>query len=196
MIRSLFTAAALAAIPVTLPAAAQEMPASMETVGPVVGDPAPPVNVVTAAGDPANLATLAGENGTAIAFVRSLAWCPYCQKQAIGLEDAKAPLDEAGWSLVALSYDSPETLARFAGKKDITYTLVSDADSEVIRAFNLLNRDVREGSRQWGIPHPAIVFIRKDGTVAAVLREEGYKKRPEVEAVVETAKLLNEAAGS
>ena len=95
-----------------------------------------------------------------------------------------------------MSYDSPETLAGFAEKNGLTYTMVSDADSEVIRAYGLLNEEMREGSKYWGIPHPAVVFVRTDGTVGAVLREEGYEKRPEVEAITETALLLNEAAGS
>lgn len=167
-----------------------------DMVGPMVGSTAPELNVVTSSGDPATLATLAGEKGTAIAFIRSLDWCPYCQKQAIGLEAAKAPLEEAGWSLVALSYDSPDTLAGFAADKGLSYTLVSDEASEAIKAYGLLNEDMKEGSKYYGIPHPAILFIRTDGTVAAILREEGYKDRPQVEAVTETATLLNEAAGS
>lgn len=196
MIRATLTALGLAAA-LALPMTAQESAAPADRmIGPIVGSPAPAGDVVTSDGTETTLAALAGENGTAIAFIRSLDWCPYCKKQAIGLEAAKAPLEEAGWSLVALSYDDPATLAGFAEDKGLTYTLVSDEGSEVITAYGLLNADMEEGSRYWGIPHPAIVFVRTDGTVAAVLREEGYKDRPEVEVVTETATLLNEASGS
>jgi peroxiredoxin Q/BCP len=190
-------AALVFAAALVLPGAAQQsaVPAD-EMIGPMVGAQAPAGTVVTAAGEETTLAALAGENGTAIAFVRSLDWCPYCKAQAKGLEAARAPLEEAGWSLVLLSYDSPETLAGFAEKNGLTYTMVSDANSELIRAYGLLNEEMREGSKYWGIPHPAVVFVRTDGTVGAVLREEGYEKRPEVEAITETALLLNEAAGS
>lgn len=164
------------------------------TLGPAIGQPAPALDVMTAAGDPATLDSLSGEAGTAIAFVRSLDWCPYCKKQAMELEGARAPLEEAGWSLVALSYDDPETLAGFAADKGLTYTLVSDEGSEAIRAYGLLNEEMTKGSKYWGIPHPAIVFIRADGTVAEVLHEDGYKDRPEVELVTETAERLS--AGS
>lgn len=180
-----------------LPLTAQESAAPADQmIGPIVGSEAPAATVTKADGTETTLAALAGENGTAIAFVRSLDWCPYCKKQAGELEAAKAPLEEAGWSLVALSYDAPETLNAFADKAGITYSLLSDEASDVIRAYGLLNEEMKEGSRYYGIPHPAIIFVRTDGTVAAVLREEGYKDRPPVEVVTETATLLNEAAGS
>lgn len=196
MIRSTLTALGLAAA-LTLPVMAQESAAPADQmIGPIVGSEAPAATVITSDGAETTLAALAGENGTAIAFVRSLDWCPYCKKQAIGLEAAKVPLEEAGWSLVALSYDDPATLAGFAEDKGLSYRLVSDETSSVIRAYGLLNEEMKEGSRYYGIPHPAIIFVRTDGTVAAVLREEGYKDRPEVEIVTETATLLNEASGS
>ncbi len=195
MIRSTLAAICLAAAAASPAMAQQSGVAEADMIGPMVGSMAPEIDVVTSAGAQATLETLAGENGTAIAFIRSLDWCPYCQKQAIGLEAAKAPLEDAGWSLVALSYDSPETLAGFAEDKGLSYTLVSDEGSDAIKAYGLLNEEMKEGSKYYGIPHPAILFIRTDGTVAAVLREQGYKNRPEVEVVTETATLLNEAAG-
>lgn len=196
MFRKQLAALGLAAA-LALPGLAQQsaVPAE-EMIGPMVGAQAPAGTVVTSQGEETSLAALAGENGAAIAFVRSLDWCPYCKAQAKGLEAARAPLEAAGWSLVLLSYDSPETLTGFAEQNELTYTMVSDADSEVIRAYGLLNEEMREGSKYWGIPHPAVVFVRTDGTVGAVLREEGYETRPEVEAITETAVLLNEAAGS
>lgn len=200
MIRSIRAPLGLVALGLAALAAASAMaqesavpPAEM--IGPVVGTEAPPLSGMTSDGQAVTLDALAGENGTVIAFIRSLDWCPYCQKQAIGLEEARVPLEEAGWSLAGLSYDSQETLANFIHENGINYVLVSDPESEVIRDYGLLNEEMREGSKYWGIPHPAVVFIRADGTVAAVLREEGYKDRPQVEAVTETAVLLNEAAG-
>ena len=196
MIRFTLAAASAAALFALSSAAQESAVPTDQMIGPMVGSEAPAATVVTSGGETTTLSALAGENGTAVAFVRSLDWCPYCKKQAIELENAKAPLAEAGWSLVVLSYDAPETLADFADDKDLTYTLVSDEGSEVIRAYGLLNEEMKEGSRYWGIPHPAIVFVRTDGTVGAVLREEGYKDRPQVEAVTEAASLLNQAEGS
>ncbi|MEQ9314502.1 MAG: peroxiredoxin family protein [Henriciella sp.] len=196
MIRHFLAAAFIAgAVPAgaTLAEPADQAEAGM--IGPMVGAMAPEVSVTTSANETVPLLSLAGEHGVAVVFVRSLDWCPYCKKQAMDLEAAKAPLEEAGWPLVLVSYDPVETQAEFAGDKGLTYAIVSDQGSDAIRAFGLLNDEAKEGSRFYGIPHPAIVFVRTDGTVGAVLREEGYKARPPVDVVTETATLLNEAYG-
>ncbi|MEM7767949.1 MAG: peroxiredoxin family protein [Pseudomonadota bacterium] len=162
-------------------------------IGPIVGAQAPVLDMVEAVGTEDAFATPSG-NGTALVFVRSADWCPFCKTQLIELNDAVGPLSAAGWRLSALSYDSPAVLEAFASEHALDFVLLSDQGSDAIRAFDLLNEDMKPASRAYGIPHPAVVFIRDDGTVAAVLREEGYKERPSVESILQTATLLNEAA--
>lgn len=197
MLRSAILAAAVIGLSAA-PALADDVKAEMADavqIGPTVGAAAPAFTLTTTDGQPATLETISGTNGTALVFVRSADWCPFCKKQIAELNAAKVPLAEAGWSLAAVSYDSPETLATFTTNKGISYPLLSDTGSAVIKAMGLLNTDNEPGSRFYGIPHPAIVFIRADGTVAAVMREEGYRDRPQVDVVIEAASLLNEAAG-
>lgn len=192
MIRSTLIAFAAAGL---IAAATAETDPAAYGIGPVVGQPAPGLEgtvVVT----PETALAAETPNGTVIAFVRSADWCPYCKTQLQDLNAATAPLAEAGWGLAALSYDSPETLSGFAEANGLTYKLLSDEGSETIRAFGLFNDEIAEGSRFHGIPHPAVVFIRTDGTVGAVLREEDYRERPKVEAILDTARLLNAAAAA
>ena len=111
-------------------------------------------------------------------------------EQLIDLKEAAAPLGEEGWTLIGVSYDSPEILADFKSAKALPYGLYSDTGSAAIDAFDLRNPDVPAGSRYDGIPHPAIIFISADGTVKAVMREEGYKDRPAVDAVLAMAAAL------
>ncbi|MEM1152012.1 MAG: redoxin domain-containing protein, partial [Pseudomonadota bacterium] len=125
--------------------------------------------------------------------VRSVDWCPFCKTQLVELEDIAASLAEAGWALEAVSYDSPEILTAFANDNGLSFTLRADEGSALITDYGLLNTDVREGSRSYGIPHPAVVFVSNEGTVAAVLREEGYRTRPSTESISETAEMLNAA---
>lgn len=158
-------------------------------VGPVVGQPAPAVSVTGPKGE-VRFTDLAGEKGTVVAFFRSADWCPYCKKQLIDLKEAAAPLADDGWTLIGVSYDPPETLADFKAAKDLPYGLYSDVGSAAIDAFDLRNPGVPAGSRYDGIPHPAIIFIAADGTVKAVMREEGYKDRPAVDAIMELAAVL------
>ena len=107
-------------------AAAMSMPTGL-----MIGEPAPNVTVLGPAGE-VTFPELAGEKGTVIAFFRSADWCRYCKKQLIELKDAAAPLAEDGWTLVGVSYDSPEILAGFQGDNDLPFTLYSDTGSAAI----------------------------------------------------------------
>jgi peroxiredoxin len=191
MIRTLLTATLfLMATPVALAGPAEEAGEAM-MIGPETGALAPEFSALSASGTPVGLSDISASKGAVLVFSRSLDWCPYCKKQSIDLIEATAPLAEAGWQLNLITYDAPETLATYAASEKINYALLSDTGSAMIDAFNLRNHDMPAGSRYDGIPHPAIVFIAADGTVEAVLREEGYKNRPPVETVLETVQSLN-----
>ena len=193
MTRTLTLATLLAMLPATgavLPLAAHAEQAAVVSIGPEIGGTATFGPLADSSGAMVDMDALAGSRGTVVAFVRSADWCPFCKKQLVELEAAKAPLEAQGWSLVSVSYDSPEKLADFAAKNAISYPLLSDTGSETITAFNLLNDSVKKGTRSYGIPHPALVFVGAGGQIEAVLREDGYRDRPAVEAVIATATAL------
>jgi len=79
--------------------------------------------------------------------------------------------------VAALSYDSPEVLSHFAGRMKITYPMLSDPDSTVIKAFGLLNETVPKGTPFYGVPWPASYLIGPDGAVKARYFEKDYKER-------------------
>lgn len=187
MFKTLLTAAAFAlAAPIAMAGHHNET----EMVGPAIGADHSAFTALHADGFDVTLADISGTNGAVVVFSRSVGWCPYCQKQAKELIDAKEPLQELGFTLSLITYDSPETLTGFANKHGVNYNMLSDTDSAMIDAFGLRNHDVKDGSRFDGIPHPAIVYLSPEGEVLAVLREEGYKDRPAVETVLETATAL------
>jgi len=169
---------------------AAAMMAGAPAIGLADGVQAPSVTLVDTNGTAQTFASLAGAKGTVVAFVRSADWCPYCKKQLVELEAAAVPLADAGWTLVVVSYDPIETLAAFKAEKGLSYALLSDDGSGAIKAFNLLNTDMKPGSRYEGIPHPAIIFIGADGRIEKTLREDGYKNRPATDLVIETAEGL------
>ena len=158
------------------------------------GTMAPEFSAVTAAGETVDLAGISGENGAVVVFSRSLDWCPFCKKQALELETVTAELAEAGWTMNIITYDSPEILADFSSENELTYNFLSDTDSAMIDAFGLRNTEVTAGSRFDGIPHPAIVYIKADGEVAGVQKEEGYRDRPPTEGIPQLVGLINQGA--
>jgi peroxiredoxin len=200
MIRTLTLASVLAMLPAAASAqdAADTSPASSDmaaevptpAIGLALGQSAPSVQLVRQDGEMASLPDVMGEKGVAVAFVRSADWCPYCQKQLKQIDDISGDLAELGWPLVAISYDDPAILSKFARSNSLGFELLSDPDSEAISAFNLLNEEMQTGSRYYGIPHPAIMFIGIDETVRAVLREEGYKDRPSLDVILQIAEQL------
>lgn len=84
--------------------------------------------------------------------------------------------------LVAISYDSPEILKRFAAKKSITYPLLSDTGSKTIETYGIRNPEAT--GRTSGIPYPGTYIIGSDGVIRAKLFQEGYKERASTEALL------------
>jgi hypothetical protein len=84
---------------------------------------------------------------------------------------------ERGLELAAISYDSVAILENFAQRREIPYPLLSDPDSDVIRAFGLLNPEYPEGHRIHGVPVPGMVVMDAEGTIVAKYFEDGYRPR-------------------
>ena len=132
--------------------------------------------------------SISGENGAVILFIRSAEWCPYCQAQLMDVNSRLPEIRGAGYNVVSVSYDSIDSLDAFVKQRGIDYPLLSDKNSEAIKAFNLLNKEIREGSKQDGIPHPAIIVTNEQGLITHVFKEDGYKNRPDMDDVVAALK--------
>jgi len=84
--------------------------------------------------------------------------------------------EEAGAQVIAISYDPVDVLARFAEQKKITFLLVSDPDSKVIKAFGILNADAK--GKAAGVPNPGTFLLDKEGVIRAKLFKGGFVQRP------------------
>lgn len=71
----------------------------------------------------------------------------------------------SGIRAYAISPDPVEILRKFAEKYSITYPLLSDAGSRVIRAFGLLNTHMSEDHEWFGVPYPGSYMLGADGRV-------------------------------
>lgn len=137
-----------------------------------------------AAGKPRSLASVAGKKGTVLVLFRSAKWCPYCQAQLKELKAAQAELGARGYNIVGLSYDAPETLAAFATKTGISYTLLSDQKSAAIDALGLRDPAYGEGSFAAGVPKSSTLIIDKAGVVRWKSVASDYKVRPQNGAII------------
>ena len=82
-----------------------------------------------------------------------------------------------GLGVVAISYDSIGTLKSFAERQHITYPLLSDPDSKIIRAYDILNETTKPGTLTYGIPYPGIYIADAEGKVVSKYFEDDYKDR-------------------
>ena len=165
-------------------------------LGPAIGAPIPhDLSLTDAAGAPVDFAALKGEKGAAVFFVRSVDWCPFCIKQALDVNARADDFRALGLAPVLVSYDAPATQMKFAEKEGVEIALVSDEQSEAIKAFGLLNETHAEGSRFYGVPHPAVFIVDDEKVIRAKLYEEdylsnkkSYRNRPAIDVILDEAK--------
>lgn len=162
-------------------------PAADEKTGPKVGEKAPEFTLTDQNGKQVSLAGLLEKSGVALVFYRSAGWCPFCRKQLVQLqEDLKRIESDGDIRVVAVSYDKPGILSRFAEKEGITFPLLSDEGSKVIDAFGIRNPEAKGMSE--GIPYPGTYVIDRKGVIRAKLFLDDYKLRHTADALIEAAK--------
>lgn len=83
-----------------------------------------------------------------------------------------------------MTYDSAEQLSRFARQRKMKYPVLADLNSEVIRAFGLLNEDYPAGSYAHGVAHPIVIVFNAGGIVTHRFSRAGYVRRPNIDAVL------------
>ena len=93
------------------------------------------------------------------------------------LQASLANLTQQKLGLAAISYDSPAILKSFAERTNITFPLLSDPDSRIIRAWGILNETVPAASPFYGIPYPGVFILDPSGVVVAKYFEDDYRER-------------------
>lgn len=74
--------------------------------------------------------------------------------------------DAAKIAVYALSYDEADALRDFRDAHGISYTLLSDPESEVIKSFGILNTLIDKDDHPWyGIPYPGSYVVNADGKI-------------------------------
>lgn len=86
-------------------------------------------------------------------------------------------LAAAGIVPFACSYDPISVLGAFAAAHGITYPLLSDEGSRLIRALGILNTSVALTHEHYGIPYPGIYFIGEDGRVVDKVFHDTHRTR-------------------
>ena len=184
------------------PAAGAETGAQSVDLGPAVGETAP---VDWSSTDQTETVrtfeSLTGHAGLVLVFNRSFDWCPYCQQQALEIEDRYGEFAARGYGVASLTHDDWETNARFAGRHELRMVLLSDPDHAIIDAFDVRDPafEGRRG-RFEGLPYPIAFVMAPDGEVLDKFWHEpgfgeqrGYRERVSVDDMLSALDQLRSA---
>ncbi len=146
-------------------------------VGIRVGEKIPSFRLTSQDGKELDFNGAKGPKGLALLFFRSADWCPYCKTALVQLQEALPKYMSQGLGVAAISYDSVEILQTFAKRVGITYPMLSDPDSAVIRSFGILNTQVPQKSAQYGIPYPGMFIVDPSGKVVSKYFDADFRER-------------------
>jgi len=129
------------------------------------GDAAPSFELVSDTEEPVRLNDLKGKR--VIVYFNPKADTPGCTKQACAIQDIGPQTEDAGVTVIGISPDLPEKLAKFQAKYDLGFILASDPDHEVAEAYGAWGQKSMYEKKYMGIirSHAA---IDEDGKIVAI----------------------------
>jgi thioredoxin-dependent peroxiredoxin len=141
------------------------------------GDVAPDFSLPDADG---RLVTLSGLRGQrVIVYFYPAAMTPGCTKEACDFRDNLGVLAGAGLTVLGISPDRPEKLAKFRDKESLNFTLLADPDREVLRAYGAYGEKMMYGKKTVGVIRSTFV-IGADGKIERAyynVRATGHVER-------------------
>jgi peroxiredoxin len=168
-----------------------------------VGEKIPDVTLKNAKGEPVSLTTLAREKQTILVFFRG-GWCPYCNKQLMGLQKIESDLTALGYQIVAISADKPEKISETVTNDELKYTVLSDNNSDASIAFGIafkvddatvekykgynLDLDEASGNSNHILPVPSVFILDTQGKIKYEYVNPDYKVRLDENKLLEEAK--------
>ena len=127
------------------------------------GDPAPDFTLPTDDGREVSLSDLRGRK--VIVYFYPAAMTPGCTKQACDFTDSLTSLQGAGYDVLGISPDSPAKLAKFRERDSLTITLLSDADTSVLKAYGAFGEKKLYGKTVEGVLRSTFV-VDEEGVIS------------------------------
>lgn len=129
-----------------------------------------------------HLADLQGKNVLILFF--PLAFTSTCTTELCMMRDDLMRYNDFNATILAISVDSPQTLAKFKEDQRLNFTLLSDFNKEVSRAYGAQYEEFSVGLR--GVAKRAAFVIDKSGIVQYAEVLENANNLPNFEAIKAT----------
>jgi peroxiredoxin Q/BCP len=117
----------------------------------------------TLTNDQGESVTLSKIPGKVIVYFYPAAMTPGCTKQACDFTESLDRLQAEGYTVVGVSPDKPEKLAKFRERDGLGITLLSDPDKEVMTAWGAFGEKKLYGKLVQGVIRST--FVVEDGVV-------------------------------
>jgi peroxiredoxin Q/BCP len=141
------------------------------------GDKAPDFALPDQNGDEVKLSDLRGT--TVVLYFYPKADTSGCTTQACGVRDRRADYEDAGARVIGISPDEVKDIDKFAGKYDLDFTLLADADHAVADAYGTWVEKSMYGRKYMGVQR-ATFIIDPEGRIATVFPKVSPKKHDEL----------------
>lgn len=102
-----------------------------------IGGRAPEFTLPDHTGQPVSLSTLL-RSGPLILYFYPADFTPGCTKEACSIRDLHTQIQSAGLAVAGVSPQSPETHQKFREKYQLPFTLLADAEKNVIRMYDVM----------------------------------------------------------
>jgi peroxiredoxin Q/BCP len=141
------------------------------------GDKAPGFSLPDQNGEQVKLSDLRGE--TVVLYFYPKADTSGCTTQACGVRDRRADYAEAGARVIGISPDEVKDIDKFAGKYDLDFTLLADADHSVAEAYGTWVEKSMYGRKYMGVQRATFIIDPK-GKIARVFPKVSPKKHDDL----------------
>lgn len=173
-----------------------------------VGQSAPDFTLPDAFGNQVSLGNLLTRGPVVISFYRG-EWCPFCNLELRGLQEALPQMKALGATLIAVSPEKPDNGIIATEKNKLTFPVLSDFNNTVARRFGIVFRvgeelqafsknvfkndlALRNGEDSYELPVPATYVIDAKGIIRFAHVDVDYMTgRAEPDAVVAALAALN-----
>lgn len=135
---------------------------------PTVGDTAPDFALQNHDGETVTLRDYRGQR--LVLYFYPAAATSGCTVEARSFRDAWDRFDDRGIAVVGISIDPVDAIAAFRSDEDLPFTLLSDPDGEVAKAYDVYDSGVHDGE-PYEIAERTTFVIADDGTIEAIYED-------------------------
>lgn len=152
-----------------------------------LGTPAPDFSLYSSEKQLVSLGDYKGKNVVLLFF--PLAFTRVCTKELCNVRDNINIYNNSDTTVLAISVDSPQTLAKFKEDQQLNFTLLSDFNKTVSEKYSCLYEIFSLGMK--GVSKRSAFIIDKEGKIqyAEVLEDAG--EEPNYKAVTDCLEILN-----